>query len=155
MLLKLIYKYRQLLIYGLSLGVLFIILRWLEWQFIFQQQAFKIYGGIIAILFTALGIWIATKLISPKVQTIILEKEASFDSPFEVNQAEIDRLRLSKREMEVLQLMADGLTNPQIAEKLFVSLNTIKTHSSNLFLKLEVTRRTEAIKNARKLRLIP
>lgn len=155
MLLKLIYKYRQLLIYGLSLGILFIILRWLEWRFIFQQQAFKIYGGIIAVLFTALGIWIATKLISPKVQTIIVEKEVSYDNPFEVNQAEIDRLRLSKREMEVLQLMADGLTNPQIAEKLFVSLNTIKTHSSNLFLKLEVTRRTEAIKNARKLRLIP
>jgi ATP/maltotriose-dependent transcriptional regulator MalT len=72
-----------------------------------------------------------------------------------LNQKELQNLGLSKREMEVLQLMAEGLSNHEIASRLFVSLNTIKTHSSKVFEKLEVNRRTQAVDKAKKLSLIP
>lgn len=74
---------------------------------------------------------------------------------FILNEQELQKLGISKREHEVLELMSTGLTNQEIADKLFVSLNTIKTHSSNLFLKLEVSRRTQAIQKGKQLRLIP
>lgn len=73
---------------------------------------------------------------------------------FILNETELQRLGISKREHEVLELIAKGLSNQEIADKLFVSLNTIKTHTSNLFLKLEVSRRTQAIQKAKELRLI-
>ena len=105
--------------------------------------------GIIALGFTALGIWAGLKLTTKKIVTVQVGPE------FVLNEAELQRIGLSKREHEVLELMAQGLTNQQIADKLFVSLNTIKTHSSNLFLKLEVSRRTQAIQRGKELRLIP
>lgn len=148
-------KNKQNILYGLCLALLLILLKWLEWHFIIIQHSFEIYAGAIAIMFTTLGIWLAIKLISPKVQTVVVEKPVYTNGNFILNEAELNRLRLSSRELEVLQLMADGLSNQQIAEKMFVSLNTIKTHSSNLFLKLEAGRRTQAIEKARRLSLIP
>ncbi|MDZ7343234.1 MAG: response regulator transcription factor, partial [candidate division KSB1 bacterium] len=71
------------------------------------------------------------------------------------NEPELQRLGISKREYEVLELIAQGLSNQEIAKKLFISLNTVKTHSSNLFLKLDARRRTEAIRRAKELRLLP
>jgi NarL family two-component system response regulator LiaR len=146
---------KQNIIYGISLALLLLLLKWLEWHFLIANHAFEIYAGVIAIVFTALGIWLAIKLISPKTKTVIVEKQVYANSAFVLNQDELTRLRLSTRELEVLQLMADGLSNQQIAERLFVSLNTIKTHTSNLFLKMEVERRTQAIEMAKRLGLIP
>ena len=91
----------------------------------------------------------------PKVNTIVIEKPVVADAGFNLNEAELNKLRISSRELDVLQLMAQGLSNQEIAERLFVSLNTIKTHSSNLFFKLEVERRTQAIEKAKRLNLIP
>ena len=150
-----IIKNRQIILYGVSLALLLVLLKWLEWHFIIIGHAFEIYASAIAVIFTALGIWLAIKLITPKVKTVIVEKEVFANTDFVLNQAEATRLRLSTRELEVLQLMANGLSNQQIAERLFVSLNTIKTHASNLLIKLEVERRTQAIETAKRLGLIP
>jgi DNA-binding CsgD family transcriptional regulator len=148
-------KNKQNILYGVSLALLLLLLKWLEWRFIIIDHAFEMYAGAIAIVFTGLGIWIAIKLINPKVKTVIIETQVFANTGFVLNKNELDRLRLSTRELEVLQLIADGLSNQQIAERLFVSLNTIKTHTSNLFLKMEVERRTQAIEMAKRLGLIP
>lgn len=131
------------------------ILRWLEYRFLVIEFSMEVYIGAIAILFTSLGIWLALKLAKPKVQTVVVEKEIRVPvSEFVFNEKEAERLGLSKREIEVLQFMAEGLSNQEIADKMFVSLNTIKTHSSNIFSKLDVKRRTAAIETARKLGLV-
>ena len=145
-------KYKQIIGYGLALAALLFLLKWLEWRFLIFSRSMDIYAGALALLFTGLGIWLATRLIKPK--TLIVEKTV-LQKDFVLNEKELDRLRISARELEVLQLMAEGLSNQQIAARLFVSLNTIKTHSSNLFLKLEAQRRTQAIEKAKRLNLIP
>jgi DNA-binding CsgD family transcriptional regulator len=146
---------KQNVLYAVSLALLLLLLKWLEWRFVIIDHAFEIYAGAIAFVFTSLGIWLAMKLMSPKVKTVIIEKQVFTNADFVLNQDELKRLRLSTRELEVLQLIADGLSNQQIAGRLFVSLNTIKTHTSNLFLKMEVERRTQAIEMAKRLGLIP
>ena len=150
-------KHKSTLLYGLGLAVLLFLLRWLELRFVIFDHAFEIYIGVIAIIFTGLGIWLALKLTKPKIERVVVEKEIYIEknSAFVFNEAEMLRLGLSKRELEVLQLMAEGLSNGEIADRLFVSLSTIKTHAANLFIKLDVSRRTQAIEKAKRLMLIP
>jgi NarL family two-component system response regulator LiaR len=150
-------KNTQIIIYGASLAVLLFLLKWLETRYILLDQQLDIYLGIIAVLFTVLGIWLALKIRKPKVETVIVEKKVVLTTgpDFILNKAEVRRLNLSKRELEVLQLMADGLSNQEIASKLFVSLNTIKTHSAQIFEKMEVKRRTQAVDTAKRLCIIP
>lgn len=153
---KFIIRNRSILLYGASLAVLLLIMKWLEWRLIIIDHTFELYAGAVAVLFTALGIWLSNKLTRPKTNTVIVEKEVIVKAhDFILNEAELTRLGLTGREMEVLQSIADGLSNQQIAERLFLSLNTIKTHSSKLFEKLEVQRRTQAVEKARKLKIIP
>lgn len=148
-------KYKTYLLYGVSLAVLLFLLQWLEFRFVVLSHAFELYAGAIALLFTGLGIWLALKLTKPKTETIIVEKEVFTNTKtFILNETELARLGISPRELEVLQLMADGYSNHEIAERLFVSLNTIKTHSSRLFEKLEVKRRTQAVEKAKRTGLI-
>jgi len=136
-------------------GLMFL-LKWLELRLIIFDHAFEIYVGAIAAVFTGLGIWLALKLSKPKVETIIVEKEIYLRSDsFSLNEQALNSLNLSKRELEVLQLMAEGLSNHEISERLYVSLSTVKTHSRNLFDKLGVARRTQAIDKAKKLFIIP
>ena len=136
-------------------GLVFL-LKWLELRLIIFDHAFEIYVGAIAAVFTGLGIWLALRLSKPKVETIIVEKEVYVRSDsFLLNEQALNSLNLSKRELEVLQLMAEGLSNHEIAERLYVSLSTVKTHSRNLFDKLGVARRTQAIDRAKKLFIIP
>jgi two-component system, NarL family, response regulator LiaR len=137
---------RTVIIYGLALAALIALMRYIEYQFFTKTLSVEFYVGIVAMFFTALGIWAGLKLTRKKVEIIGPE--------FILNEVELARLDISKRELEVLELMASGLSNQEIADKLFVSLNTIKTHSSNLFLKLEVNRRTQAVQKARQLRII-
>lgn len=149
-------KYKPTILYGISLALLLFLLKWLELRFIVINHIFEIYAGAIALLFTGLGIWIALKLTKPKVKTVFVEKEVFIDTKdFQFNVQEQARLGLSKRELEVLSLIAEGLTNQQIAVQLFVSLNTVKTHSSKLFEKMEVKSRTQAVEKAKRLSLIP
>lgn len=155
-----ILKYKVIIVYGLSLAFLLFLLKWLEFKFLIISHSFEIYAGAIALIFTVLGIWLALKLTKPKVETIVVEKIIEKEvfvnnTDFELNETEITKLGLSKRELDVLQLMAKGLSNTEIAEQLFVSLNTIKTHTSNLFDKLDVKRRTQAVEKAKLLSIIP
>lgn len=149
-------KHKETIIYSISLAFVLFLLKWLEFRFIIFHYSFEIYVGLIAIIFTALGIWLALKLVKPKVETRIIEKEVYIDhlAPDKINQKEIEKLRISKRELDVLNLMAKGLSNEEIAGKLFVSLNTVKTHSSNIYLKLDVKRRTQAMEKAKRLNII-
>ncbi|MEO8172034.1 MAG: response regulator transcription factor [Sediminibacterium sp.] len=147
-------KNKLVLLYGGSLAVLLILLKWLELRFIIYDHSFEIYVGAIALIFTSLGIWLAVKLMRPKVQTVIVEKKVYSQADFTPDEKEIASLGMSKREMEVLQLMAEGLSNQEIAGKLYVSLNTIKTHSSSIFEKMDVQRRTQAVDKAKKVGII-
>ncbi|MDB5145394.1 MAG: response regulator transcription factor [Mucilaginibacter sp.] len=147
---------KQIIIYGIALAILIFLLKWLETRFIIIDHQLDVYIGIIAVIFTGLGIWLALKLRKPKVQTVVIEKEIfTVRTDFSINHNEVSRLNLSKRELEVLQLMADGLSNQEIASRLFVSLNTIKTHSAQIFEKMEVKRRTQAVDMAKRLSIIP
>ena len=138
---------RTIFLYGLTLAVLVFLLKYLEYSLLVRDLSIEFYVGIVAIFFTTLGVWAGLKLTRRKVLMV--------GPDFILNEVDLRRLGISKREHEVLNLMAQGLSNQEIADKLFVSLNTIKTHSSNLFLKLEVSRRTQAIQKAKVLSLIP
>ena len=163
MIIKSLIRHKHIILYGVALAVLVFLLKWLQLRFIILDHAFEVYAGAIAIIFTILGIWLALKLTKPKVKTVVVEKEVYINkevpvSPateFVLDEAALSRSGISKRELEVLQLIARGLSNQEIADRLFVSLNTVKTHSSNLFLKLDVKRRTQAIEKAKRLSLIP
>lgn len=150
-------KHRHVLLYGIALALLLFLLKWLQWRFLIVDHSIEIYIGIIALLFTLLGIWMARKLTKPRLNTVVVEKQVFIPAPaeFTVNESELNRLNLSKREVEVLQLMAQGLSNEEIASRLFISLSTIKTHSSRLFEKMEVRRRTQAVEKAKRLKIIP
>jgi len=138
---------KTIFLYGLALAALVLLLRVIEYRFLVRDLTVEFYVGIVAIFFTALGIWVGLRLTRKKVVVI--------NSEFYFNEKEQSQRGISKRELEVLVLMAQGLANQEIADKLFVSLNTVKTHSSNLFTKLEVSRRTQAIQKAKELSLIP
>jgi len=146
---------RQLLLYGISMAVLLFFLKWLELRFAIIDHALELYVGAVAVIFTGLGIWIALKVVKPKVKVIEREINVANAADPVLNEKTRAALNLSKREVEVLQLMADGLSNKEIADRLFVSLSTIKTHSNNLFDKMSVERRTQAIDKAKKLGIIP
>lgn len=148
-------RYRTILLTGVSLAAMLVLLRWLELRFLIFDNAIEVYIGAIALLFTGLGVWLALKLTKPK--TVIVERQVyvAATADFRVNESALTELGISKRELEVLELMAQGCSNQEIANRLFVSLNTVKTHSSRLFEKLEVNRRTQAIEKGKRLLLIP
>jgi len=156
MIIGFIKRYKSSLLYGVSMAVLLFLLKWLELRLVVINHSFEIYIGAIAAIFTGLGIWLALKFARPKVETVVIEKQVYINNAdFVLNEKELNKLNLSRRELDVLELMATGLSNQEIAGRLFVSLNTIKTHTQNLFEKLDVNRRTQAIDKARKLNIIP
>jgi len=138
---------KTILLYGLAMAALTVILKFIEYRFFVHDLSLEFYLGAVAVLFTALGVWAGMRLTRRKV--IVANPD------FKLNEPEIQRLGISKREYEVLELMAQGLSNQEIADKLFVSLNTVKTHSSNRFMKLDARRRTQAIHRAKELGLLP
>jgi len=154
---------RNLILYGLALALLLLLLQLLEFKLMIIDHATEVYITAIAIIFTGLGVWIAAKIMKPKTEvrteTVIVEKEVVVyrenEASFKSNEIIIQQLGISQREMEVLQLMAEGNSNREIAEKLYLSLHTIKTHTSRLFEKLDVKRRTQAIEKAKRLNIIP
>ena len=150
-------KHKSTIIYSLSLAVLLFLLKWLELRFVIFDHAFEIYAGAIAVIFTALGIWLALKLSKPKIETVVVEKEVyvARNENFVLDASLVSQLELSKRELEVLGLLAQGYSNQEIAAKLFVSVSTVKTHNQNLFEKLEVKRRIQAVEKDKSLHLIP
>jgi len=154
---NLLIRHKATIVYSASLAFLLFLLKWLEVRFIIFDHSFEIYIGFIALIFTALGIWLALKLSKPKIETVVVEKEVYItrNANFVLDKSLVSQLELSKRELEILGLLAQGLSNQEIAEKLFVSLSTVKTHIQNLFEKLDVKRRMQAVEKAKRLNLIP
>jgi two-component system, NarL family, response regulator LiaR len=143
---------RTVIFYGICLAILLALLNWLKLRFIIIDHAFEIYIGAIALLFTAVGIWFGLKYTKPK--TVIVNQILPDKNHFVFDEAKVAELSITKRELEVLQLMAEGLSNKEIADRLFLSLSTVKSHSNNLFDKLGVQRRTQAVDQGRKLQII-
>jgi DNA-binding CsgD family transcriptional regulator len=146
---------RDILLYGVCGGVLIVILKLTEYRFLFVEHSVEIYGALVATLFAGLGIWLGLTLTKKKPSIIIKEIPAADASPFAVDQARVDQLGITARELEILGLIAAGLSNREIADRLFVSENTVKTHSSRLFDKLGAKRRTQAVQIGKTARLIP
>ena len=149
------------LIYGLCGGLLIAALKVIEYRYIVVEHSIEIYGGLTALVFASVGIWLGLKL-SRKEQIIverklIVEREVRVPAgtPFTVNEERLQELAITKRELEILGLIANGLSNREIAERIFVSENTVKTHSSRLFDKLSARRRTQAVQRGKELGLIP
>jgi two-component system, NarL family, response regulator LiaR len=138
---------KTILIYGVALAALTGILKFIEYRYFVRDLSLEFYLGVVAILFAGLGVWAGLRLTR--------RKDVIAYPDFKLNEPELQRLGISKREYEVLELMAQGLSNQEIADKLFVSLNTVKTHSSNLFMKLDARRRTQAVRRAKEFGLLP
>ena len=143
---------RTVIIYGLLGGVLVVALRLVEYRFLVVEHSLEIYGGTVAAIFAVFGIWLGLRMTGRKTEKeIVVVREAE---PFVVNQARLEQLGITPREHEILQNIAAGLSTREIAEKLFVSENTVKTHSSRLFDKLNARRRTQAVQIAKEQGLI-
>jgi len=173
---------RTILLYGALGGLLIVGLKLAQYRFLVVEHSLEIYGGIVALAFSALGIWlglkmtgrpekIVTKEVSvpvpfevrvevPVVVRVEVPVEVTAPAPptpatFEVDRARLDAFGITPRELEILVLIAEGLSNREIAARLFVSENTVKTHSSRLFEKLDARRRTQAVQIAKAAGLLP
>jgi len=146
---------RHILIYGLVGGLLIVLLKLVEYRFLVIEHSIEIYGGLIALLFVALGIWLGLKLTRTKEKVVIKEVPIAAAEGFTLNETRRQELGITPRELEILELIARGLSNREIAEQLFVSENTVKTHSSRLFDKLSARRRTQAVQLGKEFGLIP
>lgn len=145
---------RNILLYGLGCGVLITFLKFTEYRFLVVERSLEIYGSLVAALFAALGIWLGLSLTRKQPQ-VIVQQSAPEGAPFSPDEQRLAQLGITPREHEILGLIAAGLSNREIAGKLFVSENTIKTHSSRLFDKLGARRRTQAVQLGKDARLIP
>jgi DNA-binding CsgD family transcriptional regulator len=143
------------LIYGLCGGILIVLLKLIEFRFLVVEHSIEIYGGLIAAMFAGLGIWLGLKLTKKKEVLVVKEVLVPATQSFTLNEQRLKDLGITRRELEILELIAQGLSNREIANKLFVSENTVKTHSSRLFDKLSARRRTQAVQIAKEMGLIP
>jgi DNA-binding CsgD family transcriptional regulator len=159
--------------YGLLGGVLIALLKVVEYRFLVLERSLEIYGGIIAALFSVLGIWLGFKLTRVKETVIVrevpvhvtvevpvevrvpVEVPVIVGGPFARNQRRLEQLGITPRELDILEAMAAGLSNREIAERLFVSENTVKTHAGRLFEKLSAKRRTQAVQLAKEAGILP
>ena len=154
---------KTVLLYGILGGVLIAGLKLVEYRFLVLEHSLEIYGGIVALLFSALGIWFGLKLTRTRETVVVREVPVHVEvhvpvpasGPFHRNEARLAQLGVTPRELEILEAMAAGLSNREIGERLFVSENTVKTHAARLFDKLSARRRTQAVQRAKEAGLIP
>ena len=156
---------KTVLLYGILGGVLIAVLKLVEYRYLVIEHSLEIYGGIIALIFAALGIWLGLKLTRPKETVITREVPVRVEvpvpvhvpvtGPFQRNDARAQQLGITPRELDILEAIAAGLSNREIGERLFVSENTVKTHTARLFDKLSARRRTQAVQRAKEEGLIP
>jgi DNA-binding CsgD family transcriptional regulator len=146
---------RHVLIYGLVAGVLIALLKWSEYQFLVLEHSLEIYGGLVAATFAVLGIWLGLKLTGKPREIIVKEVPSPTQGPFLRDEKKREDLGITQREFEILELIAQGMSNREIAEKLYVSENTVKTHSSRVLGKLGAKRRTQAVQFGKELGLLP
>jgi DNA-binding NarL/FixJ family response regulator len=143
---------KHILWYGLLCGVLIAVLRLVEYRWLVVSHSIEMYGALVAALFAGVGIWLGRRL-TRRVEATVVRVMAP--ASFERDPERLAALGLTPRELEILELIAEGLSNREIAERLFVSENTVKTHSSRLFEKLGARRRTQAVQLAKEHRIIP
>jgi DNA-binding CsgD family transcriptional regulator len=146
---------RHVLLFGLVGGLLIAGLRAIEYRFLVVQHSVEIYSALVALLFAGFGIWLGIKLTGRAERVVVNEVKVSAAGPFVVDSRRVAQLGVTPRELEILGLIAAGMSNREIAEKLFVSQNTVKTHSSRLFDKLNARRRTQAVQLAKEAGLLP
>ncbi len=146
---------REVLVYGLAAGALIALLKVLEARFLVAEGSFGLYGGLLALLFAALGIWLGASLRRERTAVVVKEVPVPPAEAFVRDEERVAELGVTPRELEILELIAEGLSNREIADRLFVSENTVKTHASRLFDKLGARRRTQAVRLGRESRLIP
>jgi ATP/maltotriose-dependent transcriptional regulator MalT len=153
---------RHVLIYGLVGGVLIAALNLIEYRYLVIEHSVEIYGGLIAAVFSAFGIWLGLRITARRRPVVpeetggqVSAESAVAEQQFLPDERRREDLRITPRELEILNLMAQGMSNREIAEKLFVSENTVKTHSSRVFDKLGAKRRTQAVQLGKELGLLP
>ena len=150
---------KQFILYGLALAITAILLQLIQYKLLIINHSLELYSLAVAILFTITGIWAGQKLTKKKQTEIVVEKTVylpvNSKEDFIINEQELEKFGISNREYEILELIAKGASNQEIADELYLSINTVKTHTSNLFMKLDVSRRTQAVKKGKELRLIP
>lgn len=146
---------RHVPLYGLVGGFLIAGLKAIEYRWLLVEHSVEIYGGLVAAIFAGVGLWLGRKLTRPKETVVVREVLVPAPIDFVRDEAKLDALGITPRELEILELMAAGLSNQEIAERAHVSENTVKTHSSRVFLKLGARRRTQAVQLGKELRLIP
>jgi two-component system, NarL family, response regulator LiaR len=147
---------RNVIVYGLLGGLLIALLKAVEYRFLVVEYSVEIYGGLIAAIFAGLGVWLGLRITRPALppQTVVTIAAAPMATPFVRDAAQVETIGITPRELEILELIAQGLSNREISEKLFVSENTVKTHSSRLFDKLGAKRRTQAVQLGKQRGLI-
>lgn len=151
---------KTVLLYGILGGVLVALLKVIEYRFLVLEHSLEIYGGIVALLFSVLGIWLGLKLTRTRERVVVREvvrepEPGAPPGPFVRNESRLGELGITPRELEILEAIAAGFSNREIAERLFVSENTVKTHTARLFEKLSARRRTQAVQKAKEAGLIP
>jgi DNA-binding CsgD family transcriptional regulator len=146
---------KHVLLYGLLAGVLIAVLQLIQYRWIVVEHSVEIYGGLVAAVFASVGIWLGLRF-TKRIETVVV-REVMVPAPpdFVRDEAKVESLGITPRELEILELIASGLSNREIAERVFVSENTVKTHSSRVFDKLGARRRTQAVQRGKELRLIP
>ncbi|MEX2177096.1 MAG: helix-turn-helix transcriptional regulator [Gemmatimonadaceae bacterium] len=149
---------RTVLLYGITGGLLIAGLKFIEYRFLVVEHSLEIYGGLVALVFSAVGLWLGRRLTRPAetgLAAVAGAAPASSGEPFVLDGARLQQLGITPREREILELIAAGLSNQEIADRLFVTQNTVKTHASRVFEKLNARRRTQAVRIAKAERLIP
>ena len=146
---------RHILLYGLLAGLLIAGLKLIEYRWLLVRHSVEIYAALIAAIFAAVGIWLGRRLTRPKETVVVREVVVPAPAEFVRDEARLASLGITPRELEILGLIAQGLSNREIAERIFVSENTVKTHSSRIFDKLGARRRTQAVQLGKELRIIP
>jgi DNA-binding CsgD family transcriptional regulator len=146
---------RHILFFGLLGGVLIVGLRLIEYRWLVVEHSIEIYGGLVAAVFALVGIWLGRKLTRPRETIVVREVTVSAPREFVRDDRQVEALGLTPRELEILEMIAAGLSNKEIADQGHVSENTVKTHSSRVFSKLGARRRTQAVQLGKQLRLIP
>ena len=145
---------KTVLIYGILGGVLIAGLKLIEYRWLVVEHSLEIYGGLVALVFASIGVWLGQRLTRRAETVIVREVVVGAPAEFVRDQGKVESLGITPRELEILELIAAGLSNKEIAARAFVSENTVKTHSSRVFDKLGAQRRTQAVQRGRELRLI-
>jgi DNA-binding CsgD family transcriptional regulator len=146
---------RHVLIYGLVGGLLVTVLQWTEYRFLVLEHSIEIYGALIGAIFAVLGIWLGIKLTGTRQTIVVKEVPVPAGGSFVTDDKKREDLGITRREIEILELIAQGMSTREIAGKLYVSENTVKTHSSRVFDKLGAKRRTQAVQLGREFGLLP